>query len=133
MVKFTFCPTRDFNELRMPKMNSLQLLRHELPTALGNSIERRDSRRLRKSRLLSPSYFDLLVKIIVVVLSRVPASRDLNFSVSDVVVLLGRLLCYQRSLYLETALSRAPQPQLSRSDLVLWHAPEAPKRTANVG
>ena len=39
--------------------------------------------------LLSRNYFDLLVKIIVVVLSRVLASRDLNFSVSDVVVLLG--------------------------------------------
>ena len=56
--------------------------------------------------LLSRNYFDLLVKIIVVVLSRVLASRDLNFSVSDVVVLLGRPLCYQRSLYLGTALSK---------------------------
>jgi hypothetical protein len=55
--------------------------------------------------LLSRNYFDLLVKIIVVVLSRVLASRDLNFSVSDLVVLLGRLLCYQRSLYLGTTLS----------------------------
>jgi hypothetical protein len=29
MVKFTFYPTRDFNELRVPKMNTLQLLRDE--------------------------------------------------------------------------------------------------------
>ena len=55
--------------------------------------------------LLSRNCFDLLVKIIVVVLSRVLASPDLNFSASDVVVLLGRLLRYQRSLYLGTAFS----------------------------
>jgi hypothetical protein len=55
--------------------------------------------------LLSRTCFDLLVKIIVVVLSRALASPDLNFSVSDVVVLLRRLLRYQRPLYLGTALS----------------------------
>ena len=34
MVKFTFCPIRDFNELRAPKMNTLQLLRDELSQQL---------------------------------------------------------------------------------------------------
>jgi hypothetical protein len=51
MVKFTFCPTRDFNELRVPKMNTYNFCVITFTTALGNSIERRDSRRLRKSRL----------------------------------------------------------------------------------
>ena len=44
LVKFTFCPTRDFNELRVAKMNSLQLLRDELHNNSSSSIERRDSR-----------------------------------------------------------------------------------------
>ena len=52
MVKFTFCPIRDFNELRVPKMNVIL----DDFESLG---------------LLSRNYFDLLVKIIVIVLSRV--------------------------------------------------------------
>ena len=80
MVKFTFCPIRDFNELRVPKINTLQLLRDELHNSLGNSIERRDSRRLRKSQLAEPKLFrsprqDNCHRAF----SRVLASHDLNF------------------------------------------------------
>jgi hypothetical protein len=39
MVKFTFCPTRDFNELRVPKMNTLQLLRDGASQQLCASAE----------------------------------------------------------------------------------------------
>jgi hypothetical protein len=69
-VKFTFCPTRDFNELRVPKMNILQLL-----WATASSDVILDG--FEGLGLLSRTYVDLLFKIVV--LSRVLASRDLNF------------------------------------------------------
>ena len=55
--KIHVLPTRDFNDLSVPEMSTRQLLRDEFHNKLGNSIERRDCRGLRKSRLAEPKLF----------------------------------------------------------------------------